>query len=854
MQAASTAAFTLILALVLDAALLPAGRAAEPTPPARGTSLLARALAGPMKDAAEVVFAARTVHLVAHWYENFGHNAKGLPVPRNRHGRLCRLNVRTGKVTVLLDDPDGSVRDPSVHYDGRKMLFSYRRGGSECYNLYEVNADGTGLRAITRSEDFDDIEPAYTPAGDIVFISSRCKCYVPCWATQVAILYRCGPNGQDIRSISANMEHENTPAMLPDGRVLYTRWEYIDRHNLYYHHLWTVNPDGTGAMTFFGNMHGPGVFIDAKPIPGSREVVMVYSGGHGRSEHRGRIAVVDPKAGPDNPAAVRVFTKDGDYRDPYPLSADLFLVARDREILLLDRNGSMETVYSLPEGDDLLWVHEPQPLRPRPREPRVPERDAAGETTGRFLLADVTRGRNMAGVRPGEIRKLLVLEPLPKPVNFNGWPDTVSYFRSYFIQRILGTVPVEPDGSACFDAPAGRPLFFVALDEHDRAVKRMRSFATVMPGETVGCVGCHEPRTQTPGRVAGLPLALTKAPARISPLADVPPIIDFPRDVQPILDRHCVRCHNYDAPPPADLPLVGAEGLWFSHSYYALTRNGYASQPSLRAEGNDPPHAHGSYTAGLMKAIEPSHYDVRLTSREKAVIRLWIDCNSPYAGTYAALGTGMVPPLLNEEVLMRRCGDCHATSRYRPDPPLPPFVIPGPLQFKVSYGELFYQAFSSKLRPRPNYATAANWAWSLAQLPGLGDRAPGGERFYNLTEPERSPILLAPLSRAAGGWGACKGEGAVFADKLDPDYQRILGDIRTTKAALDEKKRFSMSGFRPGPHYVREMNRYGILPASFDPATDPIDVYEVDQRYWQSFWRVPRGGFSGPAGPGSSNP
>ena len=221
-----------------------------------------------MAGVEEVVFAVRAQGQDPHWYANFGHWSSD--PARMMYGgggaQLCRLNLRTKELTVLLDDARGSIRDPRVHYDARKVLFSYRKGDSRQYNLYEMDLSTRRRRRITDWA-FDDIEPTYLPDGDIVFCSSRCNRWVQCWHTQVAILYRCDGDGGNVRPISSNVEHDNTPAVLPDGRILYTRWEYVDRSQVDFHHLWTINPDGTGQMAFFGNMHARTLVIDAVPVP-----------------------------------------------------------------------------------------------------------------------------------------------------------------------------------------------------------------------------------------------------------------------------------------------------------------------------------------------------------------------------------------------------------------------------------------------------------------------------------------------------------------------------------------------------------------------------------------------------------
>ncbi|NQT54146.1 PD40 domain-containing protein, partial [bacterium] len=199
-------------------------------------ALLPRLLSLGVED---IVFAVRKVDGDGHWYANFSYWSNN-PKRTLYHdgGRLCRLNLKTGEVTTLIDDPTGGVRDPQMHYDGTKILFSYRKGGQPFYHLYEINADGTGLRQLTAGP-YDDLEPTYLPDGDIIFCSSRCNRMVNCYYVRVAVVYRCDGDGNNIRQLSANIEQDNTPWVLPDGRIVYTRWEYVDRSQVAYHHLWT---------------------------------------------------------------------------------------------------------------------------------------------------------------------------------------------------------------------------------------------------------------------------------------------------------------------------------------------------------------------------------------------------------------------------------------------------------------------------------------------------------------------------------------------------------------------------------------------------------------------------------------
>ncbi len=749
----------------------------------------------------EILFAVRNEAEDGHWYANFGYwcSNPDQKVYAPGGSRLAKLNLHSGQVTDLFTDPDGAFRDPQVHYDGGKFLFSYRKGGTDFYKLHEANVDGSGLRRLLDDPN-DDIEPTYLPNGDILFCSSRCNRWVNCWHTQVAILYRCGPNGENVHPVSANIEHDNTPWPLPDGRILFTRWEYVDRSQMAFHHLWTINPDGTGQMTYYGNQEPGRVFIDAKPIPGTDRIVASFSPGHGRREHAGTVVVVSPKRGPDDPQAEQCINPNPVFRDPYPLAEDLFLVARANQLLVMDGEGKTQELYRAE-----AVVHEPRPIRSRPREHVIPDRTNWALAEGRLLLADVYAGRNLAGIERGEIKQLLVVETLPKPVNHSGGMDMISETGTFTLERVLGTVPVEPDGSAHFRLPANRPVFFVALDGDGLAVKRMQSFVSVLPGETTSCVGCHEPRTQAP-LLPGRPAiqAAARPPDPIQPFAGVPDVIDFPRHVQPILDKHCVSCHSYGK-RSGGVVLVGDYGARiggrrFMQSYWTLLlRRQFADGGNHY--GNRAPRTIGSGASPLIAKIRTGHHGVALSATEYRTIWNWVETGAPFAGTYAALFTTTGPATGREafQVIGKRCVSCHNE--------------PG--------------------RKLPTNAVGVNPHY-YRQIP------PGAERFatpllFNETHPEKSLALLAPLAREAGGYGICP----VFQDTTDPDYQRLFAALRPPGEYLKTALLYHMPNFRPNSHYIREMKRYGVLPATFAEGTDPIDVFATDEAYWRSFWHTP---------------
>ena len=896
------AAGTLFCAVCLAAA-----HGADEAAPA--PELLPRALKL-LGDRTEIVLAVR-YRSYDHWYANFGywvHDPAFMLYGRDG-GKLCVLDLGTKKLRTVLEDPEGSMRDPHVHYDGRTILFSYRKGGTRNYNLYEIQADGTGLRQITHGP-FDDIEPIYLPNDEIVFISSRCKRFVPCWFTQVGIMYRCDRQGRSMRDLSSNVEHENTPWMLPDGRVLYMRWEYVSRHVNYFHHLWTINPDGTAAMTYFGNMHPHNVMIDAKPIPGTNQVIAIFSPGHGREEHRGAVVIVDPDSGPDKQAAARVIAKGEHYRDPYALAKDLFLVARRGQMLLMDDRGREGAVFSLPdprpvddpvsvdpnsEGkrrnyhrsgcplsgkarvrttraeaekqkygpcrvcSDGLYVNEPRPLRPRRREPVLADRCDPQTATGKLILTDIYHGRNLPGIKRGEIKSLLVLEELPQPYSHN---DKQGLTRALTVRSVLGTVPIEPDGSAYFEVPAMRSLYFVALDANGTAVKFMQSFVSLVPGETSGCVGCHEYRNETIRDLSSVELAaLRRPPSRPLRAKHVPAIYHHPRDVQPILDRHCVKCHGLDAPPAGGVVLTGDRGVAgepkgcvFTQSYVSLFAAGQIAY-NVEGLGSRPPRTLGSGASALMGKIDGTHHKVKLSPAERETVRTWIDASAHYCGTVAWNANGFEP--FSRELF----------------PPV--------------------RRRDGEVAPTPVHDVAQRRCLACHPLWARNDRRMSPSAMFNLTRPELSRVLLAPLATAAGGWDVCgcagreaaklgRGTkdhlaadaelpepqrscrkrlrslashlprldeatrqrllagGGVFADATDPDYQAMLAAIRMVKGRLDRVTTPEMPGYRPDPVYVREMKRYGILPETLDLRRDPINVFEVDAAYWRSFWPEPK--------------
>ena len=776
----------------------------------------------------EIIFATRPLYSDGHWYANFSYYAQDSGEKTYaRGGGLYKLSLETGETVPLVEDPEGTLRDPAVHYDGQRIVFSWRPGGTDSFHLFTIRTDGTDRRQLTFG-DYDDIEPAWLPDGGLVFVSSRCRRWVNCWLTQVAVLHRCDADGKNILPLSANLEQDNTPWPMPDGRVLYTRWEYVDRSQVDYHHLWAMNPDGTEANVFFGNMHPGRLFIDAKPVPDTGDILFIDSPGHGEREHTGQVALLSVKKGPDELASIRDITKGG-YRDPYAVTPDVFLAANGKNLSVMNANGLVETLFTLPESSGKCELHEPRPVVTHTPEPRIPQRTDYTRQTGKLVLTNVYAGRNMADVAPGEIKKLLILESLPKPINYTGGMDPLTYGGSFTLERILGTVPVEEDGSAFMELPANRAFFFVALDANGESVKRMQSFTSVMPGETLSCLGCHEARTAAgPVRQEGRIQALTHPARAIQAIPGIPEVFDFPRDIQPILDKHCLPCHDYTAPPGAaegpragGVILTGDHGPMFSHSYATLTVRRQFVDGRDQPVSNLPPRAIGAAASPLMQKIRGAHHQVQLSNQETNLIRYWIESGAPYPGTYAALGSGSIGGYYANtmveddapwpasraaaEAIGRRCTECHVNENRLPR-------------------TLSDENDLSFWRPE----------WNDPRLPF------SRHLMFNLTRPELSLILLAPLAKESGGYGHCRirresgSDIPVFADTADPDYQAILAMCTAGKTRLEVIKRFDMPGFRPPEPYLREMKRYKVLPENAEPHATS-DGYALDQAYWRAF-------------------
>lgn len=780
----------------------------------------------------EVIFVTRKMPKDGHWYANFGYYAFDTDNKLYEEGSsLCKLNVKTGNLEILHQDDKGTFRDPQLNYDGKKILFSYRKGGEEHFHLYETDTKGSFLKQITFGS-YSDIEPTYLPDGDIIFVSTRCECWVNCWSTQVATLHRCKADGSEITKLSANIEHDNTPWVLPNGQIMYTRWEYVDRSQVHFHHLWVMNPDGSRQTVLYGNQtsvfENPGscLLIDAKPVPWSTDTILAtYSPGHGRREHEGHPVLISLTDGPDDKHAMKFIQQTNKHNmvyDPVAINRDLFMASRRQDLILMNSKGKEQILFELTKdfmgGDHIIF--EPRPVISRKREPVVSSHLAADTDYGTILLQNVYEGRNMSEIEEGTISDLLILETLRKPINFTGGNEPLSYTGSFTMERIVGTVPVQEDGSAHFNLQADTPYLFIAMDDQGRAVQKMKSFTSVVPGEVVSCIGCHEKRSSAPKNHGQLPIAMTKESAFPVPVKNMPEVIDFPRDIQPILNKNCVTCHNPEKREGGIL-LTGDRGPVYSHSYFNLMAHFQVNDGLNHPYPLNKPGMVGDMYSKIIQKIENGHGEVKLNQDEILKIRYWINTGALYSGTYAALGTGIIGTMWNNDpdmtpvenevwkkassVIKKDCRKCH--NELMNDICSEQNLTWWRSRVDVTSGNITKEKYNEAIRFSRHV-------------------------IYNLNEPDQSTILLAPLSKEAGGYGLCvKNNGKpVFETSFDNGYVTILDAVKNSSNYLESIKRFDMENYVVSPDYFREMKRFGVIDD--DVPIEKVDPYVVDKVYW----------------------
>ncbi|MGL6194938.1 MAG: hypothetical protein ACRC2T_08965, partial [Thermoguttaceae bacterium] len=621
-------------------------------------------------------------------------------VPERNHDRkmgaqlcLLKLDDNGNAVSeVLYETKTGVLRDPDVSYDGKKIVFSMRNNDeTDDFHIYEYNVDTKQVRQLTDGLGFADIEPCYLPDGNILFTSTRCMQIVDCWWTDVSNFYIIDADGNLMRRVGFDQVHTNYPKVLEDGRVIYTRWDYNDRGQLFPQPLFMMNYDGTGQTEYYGNNSWfPTTIMQARGIPGSSKLIALASGHH--SHQRGKLILIDRTKGNQEasgvelicppretpPERIDAYGQDGDqFQYPFPLDENNYIVTYSPEgfprgvyeppfgLYYMDINGNRELLAF----DPSISCNQPIPLASRD----VPQLRASavdfGRETGTYYVQDIYFGPGLEGIERGTVKNLRVIaldfRAAGVGSNSNGGPAGGALVStpisvdngSWDVKTVLGDIPIEEDGSIYFEVPARTPLYFQLLDEKGEVVQSMRSWSTLQPGELFSCIGCHENKTDTlNNEKPAIRQALKKRPRKPEPLVNPEFGFSFVRNVQPILDTHCVSCHtggkkadgtdapfsllgNSYVPSEAEQNGYRSAGKDFSEAYMNLTRKGHPNEivnwlnvqsvpPML------PPYFAGSSKSKLLRQFEEGHNDVKLSDHEKKVLACWIDMLVPYSGSY----------------------------------------------------------------------------------------------------------------------------------------------------------------------------------------------------------------------------
>lgn len=694
----------------------------------------ARARLREMLGTDEIVFIKRFPYTSNHYYTEYI-NSKWQP-----GGGLFILSLKDGSVRQIASELNGGVFGRfDISFDARKIVFDWKRSNGEGYRIYEVGVDGTGLRQVLAPPEneaelvakyrldyhngTDDMHPCYLPDGGIAFVSTRCQTSTLCHggdAFTTTVLYRMDADGGNLRQLSFGALSEFTPSVLPDGRILYARWEYVDKGAVAAKSIWAMRPDGTGSSEIYGNnIEFPTTMIQARPIPGVLNNYVLLGCPHYPQNALGTVVRIDMNKPirTDKPMTyltpeVKILSEGGWhfldsasgrmvvdgggqgplYRDPWPIDTNQCLVAHKPRgfggwyapegygLYLLEAPGKVEPFYRDPE----ISCWQPMPLKARKRPPLIPsliDPRLAEKGLARCVVTDVYHG--LEGVERGEIRHIRVLEQIARPWNarrfgrlnadeYDQQHAVVSKDTALGLKVQHGVVPVEADGSAHFLAPANANIFLQVLDENHLAVQTERTFVNYMPGETRSCVGCHETPDAPPPAGSGTPMALTRAPSVPGPQPGEKTgrrPLHYPTDVQPVLDRRCITCHNV-TDMKGGLDLSGRMTKFFSASYENLLDERRGRRQDRRRPGlvptigeNHPktgnvkylpPKSLGSHNSLLIAMLAPdkvrltgdkarlerlaklveTHKDIRLTREELLGISNWVDTNAQYYGSY----------------------------------------------------------------------------------------------------------------------------------------------------------------------------------------------------------------------------
>ncbi|BDD11869.1 hypothetical protein FUAX_43010 (plasmid) [Fulvitalea axinellae] len=550
--------------------------------------------------------------------------------------------------------PEGShaITDLDLHFDAEKILFTSASGKGR-WGLFEVNVDGTGKRQVSPDKypDLDFYDACYLPNDKVAMVSNVSMQGVPCVSGNDPVGSMCllDPEARTFKQINFGQDNDWDPVVLPNGRLMYLRWEYTDNVHYFTRVLMHMNPDGTGKKEYYGSAsYWPNTIFDAKPIPGENtKLVGIVSGHHGVGRS-GELVIFDPAKGrheadgaiqkiPGRGKKVVPIIKDRlvngvwpQFVNPYPLDGDYFLVSAKL------KPGGLWGLYLVDTFDNITLIKEYEgegirdvfPLRKRKTPPVIPDKIKPGEKDATVYIADIYEGQGLKGVPKGKVKSLRVFAYKFAYNIARSNHDAMGIEAAWDVKRVLGTVPVYEDGSAMFKIPANTPISLQPLDEKGQAMQLMRSWLTAMPGETLSCIGCHEDQNSVP--VPKRTIASSKSPVDITPFYGEPRPFAFENEVQPVLDAKCVGCHNGNdeaIPNFADKTAVPYRNV--SRSYFDLQKFVRRPGPESDLHVLTPLDFHAS-TSDVISKLNKGHHNVKLTKEEYDRLVTWIDLNVPY--------------------------------------------------------------------------------------------------------------------------------------------------------------------------------------------------------------------------------
>jgi formylglycine-generating enzyme required for sulfatase activity len=693
---------------------------------------------------------------------------------------------------------------PDLNFDADRILFSKKSAKENGLRLWEIAVDGHGLRQVT-PDDGDDVshmEPCYLPNGDIVFTSNATYQGLPCvfGSDAMASIYRLDTKSGQIRQLAFEQDSDWCPTMMESGRVMYLRWEYTDQSHANSRMLFHMNPDGTDQRELRGRGSWfPGSFFHARPVPGTAGKVIGIAGGHHDVGRSGRLLIFDTEAGrrdgegvkeiPGYDKPVEPIVRDGLTRGtcpqflmPYPLSEKYHLVACKRHpdslwgIYLVDVFDNFTLIKELP-GAALL---EPIPLRKTARPIAIQDRVDLASNEATVHIQDIYDGPGLAGVPRGTVKKLRLIEYYFSRRGMGGLYGTLGMDGPWDIKRIIGTVPVEPDGSAHFKMPANTPISLQPLDDKGEALQLMRSWLVGQPGERVSCVGCHE--SQSAASLRREAAATKRKPSAITPWHGPTRGFSYVREVQPVLDKYCVSCH--DGSKLGQPFLKGGEmitdwntkmaGHWggggkFTKSYAELHR--YLRRAGIEGDRRMlSPLDFTFSTTELGQMLRKGHHGVKLDAEAWERLAAWLDLNAPFYGTWGEIPqfTAGYGPLLCEKLTASNKRAMELRKKYVPMGPHPNYEeIPATPKYDTTPVKPAEESEISDLK----LEMPAGWPFSaeeaVAKQKQTAPAGTGGVLAFPFEKPKaQPPVVKARYLRVNAGparWLSVA-EAEVFSD------------------------------------------------------------------------------------------